>query len=223
MPLKAVWYATGTNVAVAADTARRIIHVRLDVLSERPEERSGFRHPNLLGWVDENRPRLLSAALTILSAYARAGRPSQGLTSYGSFEGWSDLVRQAIVWVGLPDPCLTRTKLAETSDVTTDVLGQLVDAWLEYSPSGTGHIISRLLEELYRFPEPEDAAAVGLRAALEDLTNCPSGKIPAARQVANRLKSYRRRVVKGHYFDVDGECGRKEGRTWKLVRTPEPA
>ena len=68
MPLLATWYGTGNNVIVAADTARRIIHVRLDVLDENPEDRSGFKYPDVVGHARRNRPRLLAAALTLLSA-----------------------------------------------------------------------------------------------------------------------------------------------------------
>jgi hypothetical protein len=35
-PLYVTWYATGNNVAVAADTARRICHIRLDSPEEHP-------------------------------------------------------------------------------------------------------------------------------------------------------------------------------------------
>lgn len=91
VPLWATWYATGNNVAVAADTARRVCHVRLETPEENPEGRGDFRHPDLLGWVRENRPRLLSAALTVLRGYVRAGRPDQRLPAWGSFEGWSGL------------------------------------------------------------------------------------------------------------------------------------
>jgi uncharacterized repeat protein (TIGR01451 family) len=38
LPLMPAWYATGNNVQAGADTCRRAIHIRLDVLEERPEE-----------------------------------------------------------------------------------------------------------------------------------------------------------------------------------------
>src|SRR5262249_15945777 len=47
-PLLMTWYATGNNVSIAADTARRVCHVRLESDIEHPEERQDFRHPNLL-------------------------------------------------------------------------------------------------------------------------------------------------------------------------------
>ncbi|MEZ6073962.1 MAG: hypothetical protein R3C10_27700 [Pirellulales bacterium] len=104
MPLLTTWAATGNNVVLMADTSRRVCHIRLESRLENPEEREGFRHPHLTRWVAENRPVLLAAALTVLAAYCRAGRPDQGLKTWGSFEGWSQLVRQALVWAGQPDP-----------------------------------------------------------------------------------------------------------------------
>jgi len=208
-------------VAVAADTARRVIHVRLDVLDEKPEERTGFRHPNLLAWTGQNRGRLLSSALTILSAYCRAGRPAQKVAPYGSFEGWSDLVRQAVVWAGLPDPCLTRVKLAESADAVTDSLGQLLAAWKQYDPLDDGVVIADMLQHLYpaeRHNIPTDEASVSMRAALEGMVGCPAGRPPNAKQVANKLRVYRRRVLGSCFLDIDNSRGRKDGRTWRLFR-----
>ena len=67
-PMYMTWFATGNNVAIAADTARRVCHVRLESPEEHPEKRQDFQHPNLLAWVGDNRSRLLAAALTILRA-----------------------------------------------------------------------------------------------------------------------------------------------------------
>jgi hypothetical protein len=102
-PLYMTWFASANNALVAGDTARRTCHVRLESPEERPEERQDFRHPDLLQWVGENRSRLLAAALTILRAYCAGGYPDLELRPWGSFEGWSRLVRSAIVWAGLPD------------------------------------------------------------------------------------------------------------------------
>src|SRR5262249_8600309 len=88
-PLYLCMYATGNNVLIAGDTSRRTCHLRLESPEERPEERSGFQHPNLLAWVGENRSRLLAAALTVLRGYFAAGCPDQQLPAWGSFEGWS--------------------------------------------------------------------------------------------------------------------------------------
>src|SRR5262249_21875370 len=119
-PMYITWYATGNNVALGADTARRVCHIRLESPDEHPEERKEFRHPDLVAWAGQNRPELLGAALTILRAQFAAGRPDQGLPAWGSFEGWSGVVRSAVVWVGLPDPGETRLILQAQSDVAAE-------------------------------------------------------------------------------------------------------
>jgi NrS-1 polymerase HBD domain len=220
LPLLPVWYGTGNNVQVAADTTRRIIHVRLDVLDEHPEDRTGFRHPDLIGWVKQERGRLLSAALTILSAYIRCGKPKQDLTPYGSFEGWSRLVREAVAWVGMPDPCLTRVRLTESADTTADALTQLIDAWRQFDPHNVGIVVAEMLARLYPADhqyQPRDEASVVMRAALENAVGCPPGKAPSNRQVGNKLKGFRRRVVEGCFLDTD-DTKTKHGARWRLMR-----
>jgi len=218
LPLIPAWYATGNNVQVAADTTRRIIHVRLDVLDEHPEDRTGFKHPNLLGWIAEHRGHLLTRAITILAAYCRAGRPSQNLTPLGSFEGWSSVVREAVVWVGLPDPCLTRTRLVESADTTTDALVQFIAAWEQYDAYTQGFVVSDMVNTLYpplREHAPRDDASNAMRAAVENLIGCPPGKTPTARQLGNRLRRFRRRVIGGKYLDTDEARGGR-GMVWRL-------
>ena len=55
------------------------------------------------------------ASLTRYLKDFAAGRPEQSFPGMGSFEGWSDLVRSAVVFHGLPDPAaarMTRSELA---------------------------------------------------------------------------------------------------------------
>ena len=177
-----------------------------------------------MGWISQNRPILLSSALTILSAFCKSRRSVTNLTPFGSFEGWSSLVREAVIWVGLPDPCKTRVKLAESSDTTADSLGQLIHAWKEYSPFGVGVVVTEMMARLY--PVDRQFAAVdesvkAMKAAIENLVVTSAGRPPTVRQVASRLKAFRRRVVGGHYLDIDLFCGRRNGAVWKLCKASE--
>ena len=140
-PLYVTWFATGNNVHVGADTCRRICHVRLESGLERPELRKDFRHPRLLDWVRDHRPRLLGAALTLLRAYCVAGMPDLGLPAWGSFEGWSSLVRNAVVWCGMPDPGETRIELQETSDTEAIAMQLLLTGWQQMDPAGRGSTV----------------------------------------------------------------------------------
>jgi hypothetical protein len=219
LPLVGVWFGTGNNVSVAADTTRRIIHCRLDCLDEKPEERSGFKRPHLLAHIRQHRAQLLTYGMTILRAYCNAGLPSQNLSSFGSFEGWSRLVREAVVWAGLPDPCLTRTKLAEHSDATSDALGQLMIAWKQYDPLNEGIVVSDLVNKLYsREMLPRDVDSAAMRATLENLVGCPPGKAPGSRQVGAKLKLFRRRNVGGSYLDYNPDEYHRGGSVWRLHR-----
>jgi uncharacterized protein DUF3854 len=146
-PLHTVFFASGNNMAFKGDTARRVVPIDLDPRMERPEERPGFLHSPLRPWVQQEHPRLLAAALTILKAYFVADCPTQGLTPFGSFEAWSDLVRQALIWAGEADPCVGRTELEATSDPEFERLAQVLEAW--YQCYGTQpQTLKRVLQDL---------------------------------------------------------------------------
>jgi hypothetical protein len=213
-PLFMTWYATGNNVAIAADTARRVCHIRLESPEEHPEERQGFRHPDLLVWVGANRPALLTAALTILRAYCVAGRPGLGLSAWGSFEGWSALVRAAVVWVGLPDPGETRLFLQRQADVAAEAMDVLLTCWERLDPDKRGLTAAEVIE-LYKNPQanPPDGYA-DLRDALEALL----GK-PEPRALGNKLRSYCRRVFGGRFVDRAGS--RQRAARWAVFPVGE--
>jgi hypothetical protein len=200
-PIYQTWYATGNNVAVAADTARRICHIRLESPLERPEERSDVRHRDLLGWVGANRGRLLAAALTILRGNCAAGRPDMQLPAWGSFEGWSRLVRTAVVWVGLPDPGETRIILQDRADVAAESMGVILACWALLDPDRKGLTAAQVIRALYP-PRSEKLADPpawhdDFRAALESIVGRPD-----TRSLGNRLRHYRRRIFEGRYLDI---------------------
>jgi hypothetical protein len=196
LPLYATWYATGNNVILGADTSRRTLHIRLESDQERPEERTDFHHHNLLGWVRENRPRLATAAVTILAAYSTAGRPDQGLTPWGSFEGWSDLVRSAIVWAGQPDPAVTRTELTSQADRETTALRQLLLGWSEVDGAGVGYTVAEMVRELAEHPHAYEA----VRGALWELCPPKDGKTFNPRSIGAKFHHLRHRVLGGRYL-----------------------
>lgn len=73
-----------------------------------------------------DRPKLVTAGLTLLRAYIVAGRPTP-LDTIGSFEKWN-LVREALVWLGLPDPAATRESIL-AEDLQKEVLVDLLKLW----------------------------------------------------------------------------------------------
>jgi hypothetical protein len=203
VPLLMTWFGTGNNVLIGADTARRVCHIRLESAEARPEERKDFKHPNLIAWVGANRGRLLRAALAILRGYCRAGRPEMNLPAWGSFEGWSALVRSAVAWVGLPDPGLTRMLLQERSDTVAECMSGILAGWARMDPDRKGLTAAEVLQQLYprqTKDAPTPPAWHGdFRAALESLL----GK-PDTRALGNKLRSYRRRIFGDRFMDRVG-------------------
>jgi hypothetical protein len=162
IPLSLTWYATGNNVTFAADTIRRTLQIKLNSRLENPEERKGFRHPDLEAWIAEQRPRLLGDAPTILAPTA-AGRPTQNFASWGSFEKWSDLVRGAIMWAGVPDPAGNRRAFTRRQDSDHDRLSALLDGWKEtqaYLNKPDGCSASEVIDRLGKIPTDYETPAI---------------------------------------------------------------
>ncbi|VTU16554.1 hypothetical protein SRS16CHR_01805 [Variovorax sp. SRS16] len=112
-PTAAFWMATGQNFAAKRDMHRRTVVGYIDAGMERPETRSGFAIPNLIGWATENRMRILSAVFTMLRAHAMAGYPSMGEKTLGSFEAWSRRVAHCLVWLRLVNPVRSQDRLRD--------------------------------------------------------------------------------------------------------------
>jgi len=127
--LQTVFFLTGNSVKYRGDTARRVVSITFSPDCENPEELTDFTHKQLLSWVQENQPRLLVDALTILRAFMLANQPKQDITNYGSFEMWSDLVRSALVWCDMPDPCEGRKHIEQEADHGYENVQRLLHAW----------------------------------------------------------------------------------------------
>lgn len=128
LPWHTCLLATANNPNVSGDMVRRSVLVRLDA-PENPEQREGFKIPNIEAHAIAHRDRYLSAALTILRAYFAAGRPDVSMRPMGSYEAWSGVVRAALVWAGEPDPAVTQDELRETADPEREDAGALFRAW----------------------------------------------------------------------------------------------
>ena len=76
-PNDRMWMATGNNLQVGGDIASRSVYVRLKPASPYPEERTGFRIPDLQGWIKNplNRSVLLRGLLILVADWVAAGTP----------------------------------------------------------------------------------------------------------------------------------------------------
>jgi hypothetical protein len=141
---------------------------------------------------------LLTAALTLLSAYCAAGKPDQGLKPWGSYEGWSELVRGAVAWAGLPDPGQCRMTLVDGADRDAALLQGLVAGWRELDPEGQGLTIKQvgeLLSDPMRVSEFPT-----MREVLAEWLGAKPGKPLDLSRLPYKLRAFSRRSCGGFCF-----------------------
>jgi hypothetical protein len=125
-PSIAVVSVTGNNLAVAKDLTERTLLCQLDANMEVPGARKFSFNPVVMA--RQNRVILLRACLTILRAYHIAGRPTQNIQPMGGFDGWSDWIRSALIWLGAADPCDTMAAI-RSKDQSRGVHIEIMEQW----------------------------------------------------------------------------------------------
>lgn len=127
-------FATGNNITIVGDLCRRTITSRLDAELENPQLRQFKNNP--IQRILDDRGAYIAACLTICRAYIVAGRPGL-LPRLASFEGWSDTVRSALVWLGKADAIETMESI-RAEDPQRVVLSDLLHAWAHDHGTGPG-------------------------------------------------------------------------------------
>lgn len=118
--------ATGNNLKVVGDMTRRTLMCQLDARVERPETRV-FDTPNPVTAALAGRGALAAAAVTIMRAFQVAPIAAHP-APLGSFEGWSRMVRDPLVWLGMADPVRTMEE-ARQSDPKLEALTSVLAQW----------------------------------------------------------------------------------------------
>ena len=130
IPVSCTWVATGNNVGMSDEIARRTVPIRLDAQVERPDARGGWRHDHIEDWVIEHRGELVGACLTLCQAWFAAGRPKPSNTvRLGGYEAWSRVMGGILEVAGQPGFLDNLRKFRERADVTTDVTKAFLERW----------------------------------------------------------------------------------------------
>lgn len=228
LPNTVTWYGTANNVALREDTARRVLHIRLETSEEFPEDRKDFKIKLICAHVRKRRAELLSCVYTILRAYCEAGMPEVEMAEWGTYSEWSRWVRAPLVWLGEEDPAATRRELRKdaVADEVSGVAGFLA-AWLEFQQDCGGSATVGQCAEALKAAQGL-AGALGakkkhpalLTAAVECLPS-PGALLPSPTRVAGLLRRLRSRVVAGMRLDrVEGAAtDAANGRTrWRVEK-----
>ncbi len=131
LPITQVWAATGNNLVVSDEIARRAIRIRLDANVERPDQRLAFKHDNLMQWVRTNRSLLVSAALTLINAWVQEGMPLYKTKRKGSYEAWTEAMGGILNTVNVAGFLENEHEMYEAASTETARLVEFIEAWHE--------------------------------------------------------------------------------------------
>jgi putative DNA primase/helicase len=218
-PMRIVFFATGNNLELTSDLARRAMHIRLESPFENPEDRNDTF--DLIEWIEERRHHLVAWALTILRAWHVAGRPRVTKTM-GSFEAWSDVIPQAVAWSSGVDPLEARASVDVENDEERNQLNAVI-VCLE--SMGTNVTAKQVITTLFGGGDRHDGATPldhhpsyqAAREAIESVTWTKPGQTPSAQRFGKYLQRIKGRVVAGRRLERGPVANNMQ--TWGVKKT----
>ncbi len=160
---RTLFLGSGNNVGPIRDLLRRVLTIHVDPRCATPATIAYRGFP--VDKVRKQRGTYVTAVLTIIQAWRRAGSPRADVDSIATFGGhWSDYCRYPLIWLGYPDPA---TALLEQirHDPDGDALGGLMTEWraafgsapttVRKAVEAALHHNSNLLDAMREFPVEE--------------------------------------------------------------------
>jgi hypothetical protein len=201
VPNDASWIATGNNIALSSEMARRVIPIRLEPKEERPEERDDFRHDPLLDWVRDHRAELMSACVSLIRAWIDAGRPP-GKQTLGSFERWASVMGGILANAGVKGFLAGREALHADADHETGDWKALCEHWWR---AYEGHPVTA--KDVLGLAKQHDLL-LGLWAGRKE--------IAAQQRVGHALQGMRGRVFGDWCLRPSGRDSATKNRSYRL-------
>lgn len=146
--------ATGNNVKMTGEMAKRMVPVRLQPRTDAPELRRDFVHPDLWDYVRGQRRHVLACLLGMVELWVRAGRP-RGRKPMGGFDEWAACVGGVMAAAGYGQWLDNAAEWRDDADTRRNDLRALVDEWDRLNNGGplTAKEILAMAERLELFPE----------------------------------------------------------------------
>ena len=203
VPNRALWVATGNNVQLDFDIARRTVPIRIDPKLDRPWERSGFRHDPLLPWVTTHRHELVWALLVLARHWVAIGRPAWREGQMGSFESWAGTVGGILAAAGIEGFLANRAALYTVSDPESEEWRAFVAAW-----HGRHGLSAVTVRELARLVE---GGLLPYLYAKRDL-----GERQLYTRLGMELSRRRDRRIGGCFIRLDGTDPKTKAKRYRL-------
>jgi hypothetical protein len=168
---------------------------------------------NPLAKVREQRARYVSAVLTIILAWRKAGMPRQDGDNIVTYDGlWSDYCRHPLIWLGHHDPVASLVEQVR-HDPDGDALASLMTEWRTIFGSAPTTVRKAV-----------EAAARGHSDLLDAMREFPiedRGEINRSK-LGWILKKNANRIVGGFEFQKTSADGRVAWRVAAVASPPSP-
>lgn len=132
-PVRNAWVATGNNPILSAELARRTIRCRLDAKRENPHLRASdsFKHGDLLGWVQQNRAKLIWAVGIFVQLWVKQGMPFlKGKVTMGMYESWEAVIGSILQINGIGGFLGNLTEFYDSVSIEQESRKAFIAAWL---------------------------------------------------------------------------------------------
>jgi hypothetical protein len=202
---------SGNNVGPVRDLRRRVLTIHIDPRCATPATITYKNNP--VEKVRKDRERYVSAVLTIILAYRKAGCPrvdAENIVTYGG--AWSEYCRYPLMWIGQPDPATALLEQVK-HDPDGDALAGLMTEW--YAVFGSKATTVRKAVETAGYGHQD------LRDALSEFPIEERGEINRSK-LGWILKKNANRIVNGFEFQKAEADGRIAWRVVKVGAPPSP-
>ena len=124
---RTLFLGSGNNVGPVRDLLRRVLTIHIDPRCATPATMTYKNFP--VEKVRKNRELYVSAVLTIILAWRKAGSSRADVENIVTFGGdWSDYCRHPLMWLGHPDPATALLEQVK-HDPDGDALAGLMTEW----------------------------------------------------------------------------------------------
>ena len=224
LPHRAIWIATGNNIHLRGDLPRRCFWCRMDAGVARPWMRKAslFRHPDLRGWIIDNRGAILAAILILAREWTRANKPvADEIPILGGYESYCSIINGVLGFIGAVDFMGNLDRMYDETDRETPEWEGFFGAWhdiLKEEAYTTAEIIGHIND----FDELRNALPSELAYIMEGR----KGKFGEAKNPGVRLGQRLSKRIGTKYMNncVLQKAGTKQRAvTWQVVRVESVA
>jgi hypothetical protein len=211
--VRCVWVAAGNNVSPSREIARRSLWIRLDANAESPHERTNFKHKQIRAWAENNRDALVTAAVTLIRSWIRAGKPAYTGKLLGSYEEWTEVIGGLLEHIDMTGFLANCSELFSAAVSDHAVLKAFIQQW--YDRHGETETSSGELFKIASYPD--DPIGAG-----NDWLNILSDHLGNGKQQGRQVKlgkligRYKDRVIGSYKIQAGSTV---MGKThWRLLK-----